>query len=264
MVDVLVRLRGSPQPIAAQADVARQSLRLGGVPIRVDALEWEPAAVGAVYGTLLNYRGALAALGDAVHQPPYKAPPKAPILYVKPANTLIGHGAPIPVPDDAPELEIGAALGVVIGRTACRVPQARALEHVAGYTIVDDVSVPHDSFYRPSIRFKCRDGFCPVGPWVVARDAVADPDALGVRVFVDGELRQRNSTANLIRPLARLLAEVTDFMTLRPGDLLMVGVPEGAPRARAGQRVAIEIDGVGRLENPLVARSALPAWGGAL
>jgi 5-oxopent-3-ene-1,2,5-tricarboxylate decarboxylase/2-hydroxyhepta-2,4-diene-1,7-dioate isomerase len=142
------------------------------------------------------------------------------------------------------------------------VPEARALEHVAGYTIVDDVSVPHESFYRPSIRFKCRDGFCPVGPWLIARDAVANPGALGVRVFVDGELRQRNSTANLIRPLARLLAEVTEFMTLRAGDLLMVGVPEGAPRARAGQRVAIEIDGVGRLENPLVACSELPARAG--
>lgn len=262
MSNALIRLRGAPQPIGATVDVAARSLRLGGGPVAVDALDWEPAATGAVYGTLLNYRGALAALGDAVHQPPYKAPPRAPILYLKPANTLIGHGVPIPVPEDAPELEIGAALGVVIGRTACRVSEAQALEHVAGYTIVDDVSVPHGNYYRPSIRFKCRDGFCPVGPWVLDRDDVPNPDALGVRVFVDGELRQRNSTANLIRPIARLIAEVTDFMTLRPGDLLMVGVPEGAPRARAGQRVAIEIDRVGRLENPLVAQRELPAWGG--
>jgi 5-oxopent-3-ene-1,2,5-tricarboxylate decarboxylase/2-hydroxyhepta-2,4-diene-1,7-dioate isomerase len=206
---------------------------------------------GTVYGVLLNYRGALAALGDAVNQPPYKAPPKAPILYIKPANTWIGDGAPIPVPRDVAALQIGAALGVVIGRTACRVRAAEALDHVAGYTIVNDLSVPHDSYYRPSIRFKCRDGFCPIGPRVVER--VTDPDALAVRVFVDGALRQQNTTAHLIRPTAQLIADVTEFMTLSAGDVLLTGVPENAPLARAGERVAIEIEGVGRLENPLVA-----------
>jgi len=209
------------------------------------------ASDGTVYGVLLNYRGALAALGDAVSKPPYKAPPKAPVLYIKPANTRSGHGAPIPVPDDAPELEMGASLAVVIGRTACRVAPECALDHVAGYAIANDVSVPHESYYRPSIRFKCRDGFCPVGPSPTDRARVANPDALRIRVFVDGVLKQENSTANAIRPVARLIAEITDFMTLSPGDILLTGVPEHAPRARAGQRVAIEIDGLGRLENPL-------------
>ena len=208
---------------------------------------------GTVYGVLLNYRGALAALGDAVRQPPYKAPPKAPVLYIKPANTWIGHGAPIPVPADADALEMGAALGVVLGRAACRVTAESALDHVAGYTVANDVSVPHDSYYRPSIRFKCRDGFCPIGPGIIDRVRVPDPDALAVRVFVDGALRQQNTTANLIRSTARLIADITEFMTLSPGDVLLTGVPENAPLARAGQRVAIEIEGVGRLENPLVA-----------
>ncbi len=211
--------------------------------------------VGTVYGVLFNYRGALAALGDAVRRPPYDAPPKAPVLYIKPANTLSGPGAPIVVPAEVETLEIGAALAAMIGRTACRVPAERALDHVAGYAIANDVSIPHASYHRPPIRFKCRDGFCPIGP-VVERSRVADPGALGVRVFVDGALAQRNTTANLIRPVARLIAEVTDFMTLSPGDVLLTGVPEHAPRARAGQRVAIEIDGLGRLENPLVAEGA--------
>ena len=104
---------------------------------------------GTVYGTLLNYHDALEALGEQVHAAPYKAAPKAPILYIKPRNTLVGHGDPILVPADAPELEMGATLGVVIGRTACRVHADQALDHVAGYTIVNDVSVPHASFYRP-------------------------------------------------------------------------------------------------------------------
>ncbi len=211
---------------------------------------------GTLYGVLLNYKGALAALGDAVHKPPYKAPPKAPVLYIKPANTWIGDGAPIPVPSDVEALQMGAALGIVIGRTACRVPAEAALDYVAGYVIVNDVSVPHDSYYRPSIRFKCRDGFCPMGPRLVERARVPDPDALAVRVFIDGALRQQNTTANLIRSTARLIADVTEFMTLSAGDVLLTGVPENAPLARAGQRVAIEIEGVGRLENPLVAEGS--------
>jgi 5-oxopent-3-ene-1,2,5-tricarboxylate decarboxylase/2-hydroxyhepta-2,4-diene-1,7-dioate isomerase len=210
-------------------------------------------APATLYGVLLNYRGALAALGEAVNKPPYKAPPKAPVLYIKPANTWIGDGAPIPVPSDVEALQMGAALGVVIGRTACRVSAESALDHVAGYTVVNDVSMPHDSYYRPSVRLKCRDGFCPIGATIVERARVPNPDALAVRVFVDGVLRQQNTTANLVRSTRRLIADVTEFMTLAAGDVLLTGVPENAPLARAGQRVAIEIDGVGRLENPLVA-----------
>src|SRR5690349_5562155 len=90
---------------------------------------------GVVYGTLLNHRPALAALGDAVNQPPYQAPPRAPVLYLKPRNTLAGDGDDVVVPSDAPELQVGASLGIVVGRTACRVPARDALDHVAGYTI---------------------------------------------------------------------------------------------------------------------------------
>lgn len=208
---------------------------------------------GVVYGVLLNHRPALAALGDAVNAPPYKAPPKAPVLYVKPRNTLAASGDMVLVPADAPELEAGACLGIVIGRTACRVNEADALEFVAGYTIVNDVSVPHASFYRPSIRFKARDGFCPIGPGVTPSTRIPDPDALAVRVHVDGEPVHRTTTDDRQRPVARLLADVTEFMTLGPGDLLLLGVSAGAPRVRAGQHVAIEIDGLGRLENRFVA-----------
>ena len=210
---------------------------------------------GNVYGTLLNHRDALAALGPAVDQAPYKAPPKAVVLYVKPRNTLAGPGDDVRVPADAPELEVGASLGLVIGRVACRVREADALECLAGYTIVNDVSVPHTIFYRPSIRFKARDGFCPLGPAVVPRGDIADPHALGIRVFVDGQQVHRTDTSGFIRPIARLLAEVTDFMTLFPGDVLMTGVGHGAPKVHAGQRVAIEIDGLGRLENRFVAEA---------
>lgn len=210
---------------------------------------------GVVYGTLLNHRLALQALGAQVDQAPYKAAPKAPVLYLKPRNTLARPGDSVTVPADAPELEVGAALGIVIGRTACRLTTDNALDHVAGYTIVNDISVPHESFYRPSVRFKARDGFCPIGPKVVPRAAVADPDALQVQVWIDGVLRHETSTGERVRNVAQLLADVTDFMTLEAGDVLMLGVSAGAPRAKAGQEVAIEIEGLGRLVNRFIAET---------
>jgi 5-oxopent-3-ene-1,2,5-tricarboxylate decarboxylase / 2-hydroxyhepta-2,4-diene-1,7-dioate isomerase len=211
---------------------------------------------GAVYGALLNHRSALAALGDAANQPPYNAPPKAPVLYIKPRNTLAVSGNVVRIPVGTLELEVGACLGLVIGRTACRVPESRALDYVAGYLIVADVSIPHSNLHRPSIRFRARDGYCPLGPAVTARAAVANPDALAVRAYVDEALVQTASTADLIRPAARLLADVTDFMTLAPGDVLALGAAGPAPRVRSGQMVRIEIDGLGSLSNPFMDAAA--------
>lgn len=222
---------------------------------REDIAAFRAPPLRTAYGALLNHRAALAALGDAVHAAPYKAPPKAPVLYIKPRNCFAGHGDAVVVPADADELDIGATLGIVIGREACCVGEAEALACVAGYTVCNDVSVPHASYYRPSLRFKCRDGFLPVGPWVVAARHVPDPDALAVRVHIDGRLVQQTSTAGMQRPVARLITEVSAFMTLAAGDLLMLGVAAGAPRARAGQRVRITIDGIGTLDNPFVADS---------
>jgi len=202
---------------------------------------------GAVYGALLNHRSALDALGDAVNHPPYGAAPVAPVLYIKPRNTLALSGTAVRVPVGIPELEVGACLGLVIGRTACKVPVSEALDYVAGYLLVADVSVPHSSFHRPSIRCKARDGFCPLGPAVVARAAVGNPDALTLRVYRDDDLVQTASTADLIRPAAQLLADVTEFMTLAPGDVLALGAAAPAPRVRSGQTLRIEADGLGSL-----------------
>jgi 5-oxopent-3-ene-1,2,5-tricarboxylate decarboxylase/2-hydroxyhepta-2,4-diene-1,7-dioate isomerase len=224
-------------------------------------LDIRPQRRGTVYGTLLNHADALAALGHTVQEPPYKASPKAPILYIKPRNTWVGDRDAVIVPEGVDELEIGATLGLVIGRTACRVGVIEALSFVAGYVIVCDVSIPHASYYRPSLRFKARDTFCPIGPFVPrdqvhaskGPDAHHVPDALDITVAIDGSIIHRSSTSGLIRPAARLLAEVSEFITLSPGDILSVGVAAGAPRAHAGQRVTIAIEGLGSIENPLVA-----------
>lgn len=215
-----------------------------------------PPPVGTAYGTLLNHRDALAALGDAVHQPPYKAPPKAPVLYLKPRHCLTGHGSAVEVPADAEALEVGAQLGIVIGRDACRVSEADALKHVAGYTVCSDLSVPHPSYYRPSLRFKARDGFLPLGPCILAARHVPDPDALQVIVDIDGREAQRYSTAGMQRGVARLIAEISAFMTLAEGDLLMLGAGPAPALARAGQTVRITIEPIGTLEHHLVAEGS--------
>lgn len=208
---------------------------------------------GTVYGTLLNHRSALAALGEKPLRPPYNAPPRAPVLYVKPRNSLASSGDAVEVPRAAAELEVGACLGILIGRSACNLSEETALEHVAGFLIVNDVSIPHPDYYRPAVKYKARDGFCPLGPRVTARAQVGDPDALELRTYIDGMLVQTMSTADLLRPVARLIADVTEFMTLAPGDVLAAGAAAPAPRVRAGQTVVIESDVLGTLTNPFVA-----------
>jgi 5-oxopent-3-ene-1,2,5-tricarboxylate decarboxylase / 2-hydroxyhepta-2,4-diene-1,7-dioate isomerase len=220
-------------------------------PLAFDFAPWRLS--GQVFGVLLNHRPALAALGEAVHAAPYKAPPRAPVLYLKPRNTQVGPGAVVAVPADVPALEVGAALGLVIGRTACRLRVEDAMSCVAGLVTVADLSVPHDSFYRPSVRLKARDGFCPIGPRVLPLAAAGDVDALAVTVAVDGRVVHRTTTGERVRKAAALLADVTEFMTLAPGDVLMLGVSAGAPQVAAGHEVAVAIDGLGTLSFRLAA-----------
>jgi 5-oxopent-3-ene-1,2,5-tricarboxylate decarboxylase / 2-hydroxyhepta-2,4-diene-1,7-dioate isomerase len=260
----IVRIPGYNEMHKMDINPEGDSPVLNGKKPRTTEHIWNPPVHGTIYGTLLNYKGTLAALGEAINEPPYYEPPKAPILYIKPANTVIGYGVPIPLPDGISELEMGASLGIVIGRTATRVSEELAFDYVEGYTVVNDVSIPHKSFYRPAVSQKSRDGFCPIGPWIIERDAVPHPDSLEIRVFINHHLRQKNTTENLIRKVPRLIAEVTEFMTLYAGDVLLVGVPEDAPIARAGDHVRIEIDGVGSLENQIIHESELVSGGGLL
>jgi 5-oxopent-3-ene-1,2,5-tricarboxylate decarboxylase/2-hydroxyhepta-2,4-diene-1,7-dioate isomerase len=225
----------------------------------MDELQWDTPTRGAVYGVLMNYRGALEAfrmigVGSSV-------PPKAPVLFVKPANTWIAYGDAIPIPEDVDCVEAGAALGIVMGRTACRVAAVDALNFVAGYTIVNDVCEAHRSQDRPATRQHCRDGFCAIGPWIMPKQSVPSPDSLTLRVLVNGKPRAESTTANMVRSVATLIADVTEFMTLSAGDVLHTGVPENAARICAGDRVRIEIDGIGALENRVVAERDLMTGG---
>ena len=205
------------------------------------------STLGTVYGVILNVQGAVEALGDAVNAAPYKAPPKAPVLYIKPRNTFLPGGGAVGAPAGVEELEVQASLGLVFGRTASRVSEADALSYVSGFLPVIDVTVPHASVYRPAIHQRCRDGFLPHG-------AVAAPVAgpVDVRVSVNGKDAGGFSTAALVRPLARLIADVTDFITLSPGDVLLVGLGLGSPRAKVGDTVTAALSGVGEVSCTIV------------
>ncbi|MGG1948762.1 fumarylacetoacetate hydrolase family protein [Trinickia sp. NRRL B-1857] len=249
LADHLVHVEGDALPRELDAQALR-ALLTRQVACRA------PIA-GAVYGVLLNDRAALDALGDAMHEAPYKAPPNAPVLYLKPRNTLAGHRTSVAIPADADGIEIGASLGIVLGRTATRVRIEDALDYVAGYTAVADLSIPHASVYRPSVRFRARDRFCVIGPALVAKRHLPNPDSVAIRVNVKGRPSFEATTATAIRHVARLLADVTDFMTLAPGDILTLGVPHGAPVARAGDEADIDIGDMAPLHVSFVDGSKL-------
>jgi 5-oxopent-3-ene-1,2,5-tricarboxylate decarboxylase/2-hydroxyhepta-2,4-diene-1,7-dioate isomerase len=207
-------------------------------------MSWMPS--GTVYGTLLNFSGELKALAPQMSQPPYKAPPKAPVLYVKTANTWSAHGAAIAVPARVPEVEIGATIAMVIG----------AAGTVAGYVLMNDLSIPHASFFRPPVKFKCLDGFLGIGERLVPASEAGNPSGFVLEVRINGELKQTVNFKHLVRDAVRLLADVGEFMTLRPGDVLMLGCDAGRPLGRAGDRINISAPGFGTLSNRLVAESS--------
>ncbi|MGN6579043.1 MAG: fumarylacetoacetate hydrolase family protein [Bordetella sp.] len=201
---------------------------------------------GVVYGPLLNQRSALARLGDAVNQPPYKAPPKGPVLYMKPRNTLAFDGQRTAIPDGFQAMRLGATAGLVIGRAACRVTTQTALDHVAGLVLVADLTVPHDTFYRPSAPFVARDASCFIGPRIVPLAQIGDPNGMTLSVRV-GDAQATVSMADMVRPAARLLAEVTEFMTLSTGDLLLLGTCPDMPLLGRGQTFVVGAPGMGEL-----------------
>ncbi|MDE2456905.1 MAG: fumarylacetoacetate hydrolase family protein, partial [Burkholderiales bacterium] len=208
---------------------------------------------GRVCGVLLNDASELQALGPALSQPPYKAPPQAPVLEIKPHNTWAADGDDIVVPADVAALRAGAQIAAIIGRTACRVDERDAAACVAGYLLAADIEVPHESHYRPALRFKARDGFCPIGATALPAEALPDPEALVIQWRVDGELVRSAGGGGRVRGLARLIADVTDYMTLQPGDLLLLGAAAGAPLLRPGQALEISAPGLGRLRHRFVA-----------
>ena len=206
------------------------------------APRWTPH--GTVYGTLLNFQREAALWTSRMHEAPYKAPPQAPVLYVKTANTFSPSGSTVVLPPGATELAVGATVGLVIGEPlpGCSKP---SLSAVAGCVLLNDWCVPHDSYFRPPVKTRCADGLLGVGSALAALPSALE--ALKIEVRIDGVWRQNVLLADLLRPAAQLLADVSEFMTLQPGDVLMLGtdcLDDGSrPLARAGDTVELSAPG---------------------
>ncbi len=189
-----------------------------------------------------------------------RTPPDHPILFAKWVSSLIGPGEPIVLPGISSSIDHEAELGVVIGERIRGISAADALGAVRGYLCANDVSARDlQRADRQFTRAKSLDTFCPVGPLVPAAD-VPDPQALRIRCLVNGEVRQDASTAEMIFPVAELIAFASQAITLEPGDLLLTGTPGGVGEFRdppvylqAGDEVTVEIEGVGTLTNPVTA-----------
>ncbi|MCV0404118.1 MAG: fumarylacetoacetate hydrolase family protein [Chloroflexi bacterium] len=191
-------------------------------------------------------------------------PPAYPMLFSKFANAVADPGASITRPRATEKLDLECELGVVIGRRASRIGRAEALEHVFGYTIVNDVTMRDlQKEDRQWLRAKGSDGFAPMGPAVVTADDISDPQALRLRSWVNGEAWQDSTTAEMVFDVATIVAFASQTITLEPGDVIATGTPAGVghyqqpPRYLAdGDAMRLEIEGIGILENTV--RDALP------
>ena len=185
--------------------------------------------------------------------------PLQPMLFAKWPNSLIGPGEPIVLPAGSQQVDYEAELGVVMGARARDVPEAEALGTVAGYICVNDVSARDLQFADGQwTRGKSLDTFCPVGPRLVPAGEIADPQSLAIRCLVNGEALQDSSTSSMVFSVAQVIAFVSSWITLEPGDLIATGTPAGVGFVRKppvflqdGDEVTVEIEGVGSLTNPV-------------
>jgi 2-keto-4-pentenoate hydratase/2-oxohepta-3-ene-1,7-dioic acid hydratase in catechol pathway len=188
--------------------------------------------------------------------------PEFPVFFSKPPTAVIGPGEAIPVqPAVSTKIDYEVELAVVIGKRGSNIKASDAQGHIFGYTIINDVTA-RDLQRRHGGQFlkgKGLDGSCPMGPAIVTRDEIADPGQLAIRLWVNDELRQDGNTRDMIFPVAELIASLSEGLTLEPGDLLATGTPSGVGYAMSepqflkhGDVVRCEIEGIGRLVNPVV------------
>jgi 2-keto-4-pentenoate hydratase/2-oxohepta-3-ene-1,7-dioic acid hydratase in catechol pathway len=185
--------------------------------------------------------------------------PEQPRIFARLADTIIGHGAPLWRPANSTHFDYEGELAVVIGKPGRHIPAARALEHVAAYTIFQDGSVR--DYQKHSVTAgKNFPHTGPLGPWLVTADEIPDPAALTLTTRVNGEQRQRTSTGDMILTVQALVEYISAFTPLAPGDVIATGTPEGVAHARKpppwlvpGDVVEVEISGIGILRNPVIA-----------
>ncbi|WP_294391507.1 fumarylacetoacetate hydrolase family protein [uncultured Sphingomonas sp.] len=213
------------------------------------------AGIGKIVAIGLNYRD---------HAIESNLPiPSEPMMFMKSLSSLSGPNDPVMLPRGSTHADWEVELGVVIGKRCQYVERAEALDHVAGYVLVNDLSERFNQKQRGTqwSKGKGHDTFCPVGPWLVTPDAVGDPQHLAMRLDVNGERMQSGNTRTMIFPLDELIAYVSEYVTLEPGDLLITGTPPGVGEGRkpdavflkAGDTMHLAIDGLGEQTQQVVA-----------
>ena len=230
----------------------RACIHLDGRTLALEETRLLPITDQPVICVALNYADHYARLEDTFHQPPYQQPPRQPVFFIKPPNTLAGHLSAVPCPDSVDHIYTGAGLAFVIGRQASRVKREQGFDYVSGYTIFNDFSLAEKSYLRPPVAGKCHDGFGPAGPYIIDREEVADPHNLTISTYVNGELRQSAGTADLRLPIPAIVEALTEFMTLPPGMVVVSGFPDGRVAVQPGDEVRVEIEQIGFLVNQLV------------
>ena len=204
---------------------------------------------GNIFGIALNYKCLYEKLQAQFNEKPYVNEPKKPVLFIKTPNTRNASGhVVLKQKDDV--LQAGPTIGIVIGKSTIRVSKSDAAAHIAGYVVVNELSLPEESYYRPAIKAKCQDGFCVIGTPVAASE-VTDLSNLSLKVFVNGELKQEGTTANWIRTPEQIIEEITEYMPLSEGDIILTGTPFGRVDLQAGDEVRIEIDQLGSVTNTI-------------
>jgi len=178
--------------------------------------------------------------------------PKEPLIFLKPPSSLIANGDAIVYPSLSERVDFEGELGIVIGKTARHVPREQAQDYVLGYTIVNDITA-RDLQRKDGqwTRGKGFDTFCSAGPWLVLKEEVDFP-SLRIRTLLNGEVKQDGSVTDMLFPVDDIIAYVTQFMTLEPGDLIATGTPPGVGPMQPGDTVQVEISGIGQLRNPVI------------
>ncbi|QIL82838.1 2-hydroxyhepta-2,4-diene-1,7-dioate isomerase [Diaphorobacter sp. HDW4A] len=213
-----------------------------------------PMKFGTIFALGLNY-------ADHAKEIQFAKAPEEPLVFLKGPNALIGHRGVSYRPADVAYMHFECELGVVIGLPCRNLRREDAYRHVAGYCTVNDYAIRDylENYYRPNLRVKNRDGCTPVGPWFVDACDIADPMNLQLRSWVNGELKQNANTRDMVHDIPALIAHLSSFMTLSPGDLILTGTPDGVADCKVGDEVITEIGGVGRLVNTIVGEPQPPA-----
>ncbi|MDC4553957.1 fumarylacetoacetate hydrolase family protein [Acinetobacter baumannii] len=220
-----------------------------GQTLKEEQVEWLPPVNGTMFALGLNY-------ADHARELAFE-PPKEPLIFIKANNTYIGHNKQTWRPDHVEYMHYECELVAVIGKTAKNVKRENALEYVQGYTLCNDYAIRDylENYYRPNLRVKNRQATTPVGPYIIDHAQVPEPNNLVLKTWVNGELRQEGTTADMIFNVPFLIEYISSFMTLQPGDMIATGTPEGLSDVVPGDEVVVEIEGIGKLRNYIVSET---------